>query len=141
MKKPRPFLLSILLYSLLTVLLIILVVNLFFVFNMGAMDDLYTFFYTSSYGLPIKNRVFASSLIIILAIFSVVFMLKRKLYGLYIFAIVSVLVIVYLLLIDPIDQLNITVLIALNTFLFLFKSSIKLNVFETAEEQNDTSVD
>jgi hypothetical protein len=110
-------------------------------FNIGAIDDLYTFFYINSYGLPMKNRVFASSLIIILAIFSVLFMLKRKLYGLYIFAIISVLLIVYLLISDPIDLFNIIVLIILNISLFLYKSSIKLNKFETAEEQNDTPVD
>ena len=141
MKKPRPFLLSILLYSLLTVLLIILAVNLFFMFNLGEMDDLYTFFYTSSYGLPMKNRVFASSFIIILAIFSVVFMLKRKLYGLYVFAIISVLVIVYLLLNDPVDLLNIMVLIMMNLFLFILKSSFRPYIVESTEEQSDTPID
>ena len=88
-----------------------------------------------------KNRVFASSLIIILAIFSVVFMLKRKLYGLYIFEIISVLVIVYLLLNDPIDLLNIIVLIVMNIFLFTFKFSFKPFVIEPTEEQGDTLED
>ena len=88
-----------------------------------------------------KNRVFASSLIIIIAIFSVVFMLKRKLYGLYIFAITSVSVIVYLLLNDPVDFLNIIVLIIMNVFIFLFRSSFRPFVAESTEEQGDMPID
>ena len=139
MKKSRPFFLSILLYSLLIVLLFILAANIFFSFSLGEMDDLYAFFHTSSSEIPIKNSVYASHLFIIVAIFSVVQMLRNKIYGLYVFSLVSILIIAFLLMNEPLDLVNILVLIIINIFLFAYKTSLKPTLSEDAIEQDDTT--
>ncbi len=138
MQKPKPYLLNITLYSLLVVFLIMLVVNTYFISNKSEMDSLYSFFYFDNYKIFAKGAIYISFFLLLLSIYSIIQMHRRKIHGVYIFFLSSLIVIIYLIFSEPIEFVNIFMLITINYILFMHRSWFKSIDIHLADNLSDT---
>jgi len=136
-----PFLLNITLYSLLVFLTILFTANIFFISDFIELDTLYAFFYHDLAQFPFKSLVYFSLLTIIIAIYSVIQILRKKKHGLYLFYFASIIVLLYLLLSKPIDKLNIFIIIALDYILFMFRSWFHVTNTQSVDIQENELIE
>ncbi len=125
MSEQKPYLLNITLYSLLVVLSLLLIANSYLVYNIDKIETLYAFFHIDSYQIRSTGAVYISLSLILIAIYSVIQMLRRKIHGIYLFFFISLIVTVYLIQNEPFELVNIFILIIINYVLFMYRSWFK----------------
>lgn len=136
MEKTRriPFLLGVTLYGLLILLLIMisgLILVLINVNQFNFLNENYSL-QNSEYGS--LTLVYLPFLFILLSIYSVIQMIRRKRHARYLFIFLSMLLLVFLLWQNPMDGLNILFIILSNIILLLHPSWFKKEVLKSSSE-------
>lgn len=136
MEKTRriPFLLGVTLYGLLILLLIMisgLILVLINVNHFNFLNENYSI-QSSIYGS--LTLVYLPFLFILLSIYSVIQMIRRKRHARYLFIFLSMLLMAFLLWQDPTDGLNILFIILSNIILLLHPSWFKKEVLKSSPE-------
>ena len=118
-----PFLLSILLYSLLVLSSLIFVVLMFLALHQDQFKFLIEAYSTRSFELGLLSQLYAPLLFIVVYIITVVMMILVKKYAYYVFYALNIFLILALLINPPIHFLNIGLIISIN-FIIIWQVSI-----------------
>ena len=124
-KTKTPFLLGVTLYGLLILLVVLLLGIIMVLLNVqqfNFLNENYSL-HSSEYGSI--TLVYLPLLFILLSIYSVIQILRRKHHALYVFMVLSILLLVLLLFQNPIDGLNIIFILLVNFILLLYGSWFK----------------
>jgi len=124
-KKKIPFLLGVTLYGLLVLLVVLLLGIIMVLLNVQQFNFLNESYSLQSSEYGSITLVYLPLLFILLSIYSVIQILRRKHHALYIFMVLSILLLVLLLFQNPIDGLNIIFILLVNFILLLYGSWFK----------------
>lgn len=123
--KPKPLLLSISLYSMLVVQMILLSGLIYALLNFQHLDNLYSIYHIDSQKLPLAWQLYLPLLMLITFIYAVIQMLRRKKHAVFIFYILSGILFLLLIISQPIEWINIFILIFMNYMIFMNYSWFK----------------
>lgn len=137
-KKPKPFLLSVCLYSLLVIQLLLFVFLFLVIFKFDQLAQLRDAFGSKTNIIPITWWVYIPVSISLLNGYSVIQMLRQKIHAVLIFHTLSVLLILYLVLNPPYEWANIIFVVFINYLIGMHYSWFKKETLPL-EESEDSS--
>ena len=123
--KPIPFFLNITLYSLMVIQIIFLFVYVLVVSRLDEMLQLQSYFQGEKSGLIWGPGIYVSIIYILGTIFSLIQMLRQKLYAAYIFHALSLFLMSFFVFNSPIEWLSIATIIVVNMVISLHYSWFK----------------
>lgn len=132
--KRIPFLLGVTLYGLLILLLIMISGLILVLINVNQFNFLNENYSLQSSVYGSLTLVYLPFLFILLSIYSVIQMIRRKTHARYLFIFLSLLLMAFLLWQNPMDGLNILFIILSNIILLLHPSWFKKEVLESSLE-------
>lgn len=118
-QKPKSVLFSAVIYSVLVVLILLIVSLGFILFSFDTMTELYTFFFGTSFETFGEIGLSLSLAFLLVAIYAVFQILRKKIHGMYLFFVLSVLLIVFIVQVHPIDLLSIFMVFVVNFVLYI----------------------
>jgi len=117
--KRKSILFTTVIYSVLAVLLILLTVVVFVLSSLGTMTDLHNFFLGSIKDVYSETTLYFIIGMLIVAIYAIVQMLRRKIHGMYLFFFLSAIVIIFILQFQSIDLVNVINVLVINYIFFI----------------------
>ena len=139
MNNTKPFLLGITLYSVLILQMVLLSAITVLVFLKSEMEELQSFIHTDISNMQSHSFLYFITFLLIVSIYSVIQMLRRKKHGIYVFSIFSVIISIIILLGKPIEFLNIFMLGIMNYIFYMYHSWFNKNTETIDIEKDHTS--
>jgi len=124
-KYSRSVLFSSVIYSVLVVLILLLFALGFIFFSIDAMKELHAFFFGVSAKAFEGTALYLALALILIAIYALIQMLRRKRHGLYLFFVLSVLVVFFILQTQPVDLINIIMISVVNFVFYINRGWFK----------------
>lgn len=121
----KPLLLSVVLYSLLVLQVILFLGIVILFFSLDNLDDIYSSFHLGERFNPYGSFLYLLVFIILIILFSIIQMLRQKVYAVHLFQFLSVILLVSLLFTQPIEWLNILLIVFVNIVIVINYSWFK----------------
>jgi len=139
-KPPKPFLLSLTLYSLLVLQVVFLLGLVVLLFKYQQLDDLYHSYHTNDLVNPFGWFLYVIIFILLAKLYAIVQMLRQKICGAYIFHFFSLILLVYLFIASPIEWVNVVLVVLLNVIMIIYYPWFKDKAISQPEEDQSPIV-
>lgn len=140
----KPLLLSVVLYSLLVLQVILFLGIVILFFSLDNLDDIYSSFHLGERFNPYGSFLYLLVFIILIILFSIIQMLRQKIYAVHLFQFLSVILLVSLLFTQPIEWLNILLIVFVNIVIVInyswFKDKRSTNIDIEENEDKDLEI-
>ena len=140
----KPLLLSVVLYSLLVLQVILFLGIVILFFSLDNLDDIYSSFHLGERFNPYGSFLYLLVFIILIILFSIIQMLRQKVYAVHLFQFLSVILLVSLLFTQPIEWLNILLIVFVNIVIVInyswFKDKRSTNIDIEENEDKDLEI-
>jgi hypothetical protein len=125
-------------YSVLAVLILLLFALGFIFFSIDAMKELYAFFFGKSAEAFDGTTLSLALVLILMAIYALIQMLRRKRHGMYLFFALSVLVVFFIFQTSPLDLINMIMIFVVNFVFYINRGWFKEPLNEPPLEETES---